>query len=189
MIRTMTKSPEDINTEAEDLAKMAVEDKIGVQQIRNLYKVSETEGLIEFKNFVRYKMSKSDDNGRVILSPRFGDKLISILPQCQKEELKTLLRWTIMLYYFYNKLKDNDVRNKIEQVIESQNKRSGFGFAGIKNIEYKDRQGKTTIYVKLNNFRGNKGWLRNHLENTIRTEVEEIRNTNFNVWLDTGDVR
>jgi hypothetical protein len=197
---TATETAEKLKKDAEELIRIAVEDRTSVVQIRNLHKRARTGGAVDFEIYLKYQMGRSDNRNQAIISKNFGNKLLSFLSKYknQKKELVTLLKYSLMLYDYTNQTYSpnihpenirslNDgVKERIKQVIKS--KTLSFGFVGL-NIEQEDRRvagGKMMmmIHVKLNRFYGDPKELSSNLRDALKAEVNEIRNTSFNVWID-----
>jgi len=190
------------------LTKIAVKDGISVVQIRNLYDRARSKGAVDFKIYLKYQMSRSDNRGRTIISKVFGDKLLSFLSRYQKQELTILLRYAVMLYDYIkqeeqqlqrqqkvysqypseqqgsgSQLLSDNIKKTIEHVIKANT--STLGFAGLK-IEQEEEYGRvrTTIHVKLSRSYGDPKVVSMQLKNALKAEVKEIANTFFNVWID-----
>jgi hypothetical protein len=89
---------EELRKAAENLATIAVQDRIAATQIRGLYDKIRTRGIDDFRVYLKYQMGRNDSKYKVIISRRFGDTLLSYTDMYQKLDLVTLLKYTVMLY-------------------------------------------------------------------------------------------
>ncbi len=206
MTITTTTTPcteEELKKEAEELARIAVRgNRVAINQIRSLFSLARTKGLVEFEIHLKYQMGRTDNNtGRPIVSKVFGDRLLSAISRCQKQGLITVLKWTVMLYDYEKKFPSSsastsfrskifeqkkvpsaEVENKIEQVIRQ--KTSALGFGGTRMEQ--DSEGTITIRVALSKFHGDRKVLSDELKTALRSEIRELGNsyTFFRVWID-----
>jgi hypothetical protein len=205
---------EELKNDAENLATIAVQDRIAISQVRGLYEMIRTRGMVDFQVYLKYQMGRNDSRNKVIISRKFGDTLLSHINKYQKLDLVTLLRYTVMLYDYTQRtmissrsgisasspsssLTDRgtineqkrpeitgEVKKKVEQVIKA--KTSQFGFIRI-NFEYGygyGDRGKPRINVKLSSFRGDPRELSSQLTSDLYSEIRELSGMQFHIWID-----
>jgi hypothetical protein len=204
MTTTLTTcTEEELKREAEELVRIAVRQRVAINQIRSLFSQARTKGLVEFEMHLKYQMGRKDKTtGGPIVSRMFGDRILSVISRCQKQGLTTILRWTAMLYEYEKmtsssgtsssfssesyekKALSGEVEKKIDQVIRQKTIIWGFGGTSIEH----EPNGKITIRVVLSKFYGDPKTLSDELKALLRSEIREIGNSNtfFRVWIDKG---
>jgi hypothetical protein len=177
---------------AEELAKIAVDDRIAIKQIRNLYEKSRNRGMEEFELFIKYQIGRTGDSReRPVITQRFGEKVLDLGSKCGKTGLIRLLRWTAMLYDYTRmnyshqgsgtatKAITESQRRNIEELIRTDTSR--YGFLGL-NIE--EDRGSITIRVKLARFYGNPADLSKDLATQLKSQVKELSNSFVKIWIE-----
>jgi hypothetical protein len=91
-----------LKEDAEELAKITVENRVSVGQIKSLHDRAKSRVRDDFEVYLKYQMSRPSDNTRHknIISEEFGNRLLSFLSKYQKQDLVKLLRYTVMLYKY-----------------------------------------------------------------------------------------
>jgi hypothetical protein len=160
---TATETAEKLKKDAEELIRIAVEDRTSVVQIRNLHKRARTGGAVDFEIYLKYQMGRSDNRNQAIISKNFGNKLLSFLSKYknQKKELVTLLKYSLMLYDYteqtyspnihpenISSLNDG-VKERIKQVIKSKTLRYGFVDLNIEQEDQRVAGGKMMMIIHV----------------------------------------
>jgi hypothetical protein len=91
---------EEMKRDVKEITRIAIEDGIAANEIDNLYShIHHNQTLESIKQRLDYKIVVSDIIGRNIVSKRFADKVMSLFPKYQKEELKLIMNCTKLVYY------------------------------------------------------------------------------------------
>jgi|SRR5919106_15917 hypothetical protein len=194
-----TCTEEELKKEAEELANIAIREKVAWSQIRSLFQIARTKGLVEFEVRLKYQMGRRDKTERrSIVSRIFGERVLSIIPKCQKQGLVTVLRYTWMLYDYVNMTNNSNTSlghtryggqalsaelvKKIKDVIRQRTVAEGFINAKIEQVFER----KISVTVWLNKFYGDRIQLRNLLVRALKAEIREIGNTFLEVRIEKG---
>lgn len=91
---------EKMKKDVEDLTRVTIEDGIAGKEIDSLYSyIYNNHALESVKQHLDYKILMSDIVGRIIVSKRFADKVISIFSKYRRDQLGLIIDCTKLLYY------------------------------------------------------------------------------------------
>jgi hypothetical protein len=91
-------STEEIKKDVEELAKIAVEDKISKQEIATLYKNAAQGARSYIERHLKHQIIVSDIVDRNIMTRRFADKVLSFFPKYEHRDVTLLLECTLLVY-------------------------------------------------------------------------------------------
>ena len=174
-------SEKHIKEKGEELAEIAVENKLGSKQLTTIYRLVKTRPIPFVQAFIQRQIGRGIDGFSAV-----GPWLLGLLNECwdNPSVFERVLMYGIMLYDYYEKLPLLQHLEKIEPVVRQITERYGF-----KDVEVSTERGYLDLVVRLANFRGNPRVLSSMIYESIRRNVPEAANVRFRVWIESNQRR
>lgn len=171
----------DLKREGEEVAKIAVENKLGSKQLTTLYRLAKTKPTPYIEAFVEKQMGR-----RVRGYLPFGRRVLKLLEDYaeRKASFQRILMYANMLYDYYENLPYMEVQDAIEPIVKGITERYGYD-----GIELKPRRDYMELRVSLRNFRGNPKILASQILDKILGDVPEASRLNLRVWIELPERR
>jgi hypothetical protein len=165
-----------LKMEGENLAKIAVNSRMGAKQLQTLYRLVKTRPLAFVEAFVQRQMVRVRGYEGFVkaleLLKKYEDK---------KPQLEKVLMYAVMLYDYY----EREPYMKLESAANPIVKRAVEGYGCVFDSLDMDFDGRTlTLTVHVRRFHGNPKALASDIEKSLKNR-EEFSSLNLRVWIES----
>jgi hypothetical protein len=176
----------DLKMEGENLAKIAVDSKMGAKQLHTLYRLVKikplafkTKPLVFVEAYVQRQMSRAL-NGKIQGYDGFA-KTLELLKKYQdkRPELERILEYAVLLYDYCEKEPVIKLRSVVNPVVKRVMERHGCFFEGM---DLSLKANTLTVTVRARRFHENPRILASEIENSLKAR-EEFSSLNVRVWI------
>lgn len=164
-----------LKIKGENLAKIAVESKMGAKQLQTLYRLLKTRPLAFVEAYVQRQI------GREVRGYEAFVKLLEMLKKYEdkRPQLERVLMYAVMLYDYYEQEPYMNVKSVINAIAKRVVEGHGCVFDGVE-MDF-DRR---TVTVHVRRFHGNPKALALDIEKSFKSR-EELSNLNLKVWIES----
>jgi hypothetical protein len=166
-----------LKMEGENLAKIAVDSRMGAKQLQMLYRLAKTRPMAFVEAFVQRQI------GRGVRGYEGFVKALELLRKYEdrKPQLEKVLMYAVMLYDYY----EREPYMKLESAANPIVKRTVEGCGCIFDGLDMDFDGRTlTLTVHVRRFHGNPKALASDIEKSLKNR-EEFSSLNLRVWIES----
>jgi hypothetical protein len=168
----------ELKRQGEELAKAAVDSKLGAKQLRTIYTLTKTKPLPMVEAFLQHQLGR-------VLGVKALEMALGLLAKHRenKAAFSRILMYANMLYNFYEREATMKYRSVIEDVAKGICEQQGCRYVGLELSTERDR---VVARVSVSGFRGDP----RILASSIDTEILH-RELNFagRIWIEQADRR
>jgi hypothetical protein len=166
-----------LKMEGENLAKVAVDSRMGAKQLQALYRLVKTKPLAFVEAFVQRQI------GRGVRGYEGFVKALELFKKYEdkKLQLEKVLMYAVMLYDYF----EREPYMKLESAANPIVKRAVEGYGCVFDSLDMDFDGRTlTLTVHVRRFHGNPKALASDIEKSLKNR-EEFSSLNLRVWIES----
>jgi hypothetical protein len=169
-------SEREIKEKGEELAKIAIKDRLGSKQLTTIYRLAKTRPMAFVQAFIQRQIGRG-----VIGYSSVGPWLLKLIENLGEERMliERILMYSVMLYDYHERLPLLKLEESIEPVVREVVERYGF-----KGLEVKSERGTLVLAVKLESFREDPKILASEIQDRIRRKIPEAAKQSFRVWIE-----
>lgn len=166
-----------LKSEGEDLAKVAVDSRMGATQLQTLYRLVKTRPLAFVEAFVKRQI------GRGVRGYNGFVKVLELLEKYEGEKplLEKVLMYAVMLYDYCEKEPTMKLKSVADPIVRRIVERKRCTYNGL-DMDFQGRNLSVNVYVPR--FHGNPKALASEIESALKTK-EEFSSLNMRVWIES----
>jgi len=166
-----------LKSEGENLAKVAVDSRMGAKQLQTLYRLVKTRPLAFVEAFVKRQIGRgvSGYNGFV--------KVLELLEKYEGERssLEKVLMYAVMLYDYCEKEPTMKLKSVADPIVRRIVEEKGCNYNGV-DMDFQGRKLRVNVIVRR--FHGNPKALASEIESALKAK-EEFSSLNLRVWIES----